>query len=100
MRWRFWRFWSRDEFIEAGERARREHSQWLSQALRSGKKYPRIPVKPVVLGGYSRLLEKPGGQELCTAWWEAAFNRVDLLDQSTDSDGHRYPTDSRHGPTP
>ncbi|MBX3410612.1 MAG: hypothetical protein KF859_12090 [Phycisphaeraceae bacterium] len=99
MRWRFWRFWSRDEFLEAGERARLEHSEWLSRALRSGKNYPRIPVKPVVLGGFDRLMEKPGGPDLCAAWWQAAFNRVDHLDHSTDSDGHTPADDRRHGPT-
>ena len=83
MRWRFWRFWTTSDFLEAGERARQEHAAWLTRAMASGRAYPKIPVKPADAGGFDRLVNKPGGEELAAAWWEAAFNRVDRIEEQT-----------------
>jgi len=83
MSWRFWRFWSRKDLLDAGERARREHEEWLTRAISSGKSYPKIPLKPAATGGYSELMERPGGEQLAAAWWEAAFGRVDRLDEQS-----------------
>ncbi|MCX5690580.1 MAG: hypothetical protein NTV94_12500 [Planctomycetota bacterium] len=81
MRWRFWRFWTTSEFLEAGEKARQEHARWLTRAMASGMAYPKIPVKPADAGGFDRLRDKAGGQELAAAWWEAARNRVERLEE-------------------
>ena len=71
-----WRFWEHED-LDEGERACLVHSQWLSHALETGKAYPRIPVRPVITGGFSRLLTRPGGRELASRWWEVALARVD-----------------------
>lgn len=81
MRWRFWRFWTTSEFLEAGEKARQEHARWLTRAMASGKSFPTIPVRPAREGGFDRLMNKAGGEELAAAWWEAAFNRVDRIEE-------------------
>jgi hypothetical protein len=72
-----WRFWEHGDSMDEGEKACLVHSHWLSQALNSNKSYPRIPVRPVVTGGFSRLLSKPGGPRLAELWWEAALSRID-----------------------
>jgi hypothetical protein len=72
-----WRFWEHDDGMDEGEKACLVHSRWLSQALGSGKPYPRIPVRPVITGGFSRLMTKPGGARLAELWWEAALSRID-----------------------
>ena len=72
-----WRFWEHDDRMEAGQKARLIHSQWLTQALTSHKPYPRIPVRPVITGGFSNLISKPRGQALAQQWWQAALARVD-----------------------
>jgi hypothetical protein len=71
-----WRFWEHEEMDE-GEKARLVHSQWLTEALASGKPYPRIPVRPVVTGGFSRLMSRARGTELAQRWWEIALTRVE-----------------------
>ena len=64
-------------WMDEGQKARLVHSQWLTHALRSGKPYPRIPVRPVITGGFSRLLSRPRGSDLARRWWEIALERVD-----------------------
>ena len=78
--WKFWRFWTRSEFVEAGERARREHARWLTDALSSNRPYPKIPLRAVRDGGFGPLLARSGGEELARSWWGAAFNRVDRIE--------------------
>ena len=72
-----WRFREHDDQFDEGQKACLLHSRWLSQALASGKPYPRIPLRPVITGGFSRLMSRPRGPELARRWWEAALSRVD-----------------------
>jgi len=74
MRWQFWR---REDFEEAGERARRLHSAWLTEALRSGKSVPRIPVRPVDSGGFDRASASTIRRAHHQRWWSLALERVD-----------------------
>lgn len=62
---------------DAGERFRAEHSRFLTLALRSGRKYPRIPTKRVDQGGFSGLMKLSEGEKRASMWWTAAMNRVD-----------------------
>jgi hypothetical protein len=71
-----WRFWEHED-IDEGDKARLVHSQWLTEALASGKPYPRIPVRPVITGGFSRLMSSRHGPNLAERWWELALERVD-----------------------
>ena len=71
-----WRFWEHEPSDE-GEKACQLHSQWLTRALSGDCPYPRIPVRPVVTGGFSRLISRPHGQDLAGRWWEVALARVD-----------------------
>lgn len=63
--------------LDAGARFRAEHSRFLTLALRSGRKYPRIPTKRVDQGGYSGLLKLSEGEKRAAMWWSTAMNRVD-----------------------
>ena len=72
-----WRFWKNADDMDEGARARRLHSLWLTAAIESGREYPRIPTRPVVTGGFSRLLARRNGQTLAEQWWDAALARVD-----------------------
>ncbi len=89
MKWRFWRFWSKREFMEAGELARLVHSRWLSDALVSKKPYPRIPIKAVDEGGFAPLMSRPNGQARADLWWQRAFDKIDELDGRVPSDKER-----------
>lgn len=71
-----WRFWEHEEMDE-GQKARIAHSRWLTEALASGKAYPRIPVRPVITGGFSRLMNSRNGPRLAQRWWEIALGRVE-----------------------
>lgn len=72
-----WTFWGARDRVEAGELARREHARWLTAALRSGRAFPRIPVRRVDHGGYSFLARRAGGVERAQRWWRLALERVD-----------------------
>lgn len=63
--------------LDAGARFRAEHSRFLTLALLSGRKYPRIPTKRVDQGGYSGLLRLSEGEKRAAMWWAAAMTRVD-----------------------
>ncbi|HYE63679.1 MAG TPA: hypothetical protein VD997_16935 [Phycisphaerales bacterium] len=71
-----WRFWKHRGSMDEGARARLEHSIWLTDAIESGREYPRIPTRPVVTGGFSRLLVRRNGPDLARRWWDAALSRV------------------------
>lgn len=64
--------------LDAGERFRAEHSAWLTLAMMSGRRYPRIPAKKVELGGYDRLLERQSGRRHAARWWQLALARIGL----------------------
>ncbi len=61
---------------DPGARARREHSEWLTWALKSGKRFPRIPIRAVQAGGWDWLTATPHGRGLTDRWWKAALRRV------------------------
>ncbi|GJQ29065.1 MAG: hypothetical protein HBSAPP03_09490 [Phycisphaerae bacterium] len=69
--------WTHKRVESASELFRRQHSLWLTRALRGGREYPRIPVRAVTAGGWSRLMARPGGPALAERWWSHAFDRVD-----------------------
>ncbi|QOI99660.1 MAG: hypothetical protein HRU70_03880 [Phycisphaeraceae bacterium] len=61
---------------DPGAKARREHSEWLTWALSSGNRFPRIPLRAVDRGGFDRLMATPHGKSLAVRWWGAALRRV------------------------
>lgn len=66
-----------DEYPEdPGAKARREHSEWLTWALRSGKNFPRIPLRASSSGGWDWLTATPHGRGLAGRWWKAALRRI------------------------
>lgn len=72
-----WRWFSRRDPRFASKRFRQEHSRWLTNAMLSGRAYPRIPTRLVSKGGFSGMMSRPGGSETAQRWWDAAFERVD-----------------------
>jgi hypothetical protein len=73
----FWRLFGRDDIPSLGETYRLVHEAWLTRALSSGRAYPRIPLRKVEDGGFSNLMNRPGGRALAEMWWTAALDRVD-----------------------
>jgi hypothetical protein len=72
-----WRWFNRRDTRLAGERFRAEHSRWLTHAMLSGKRYPRIPTRKVSQGGFDAMMSRPDGPHTAERWWIAAFQRVD-----------------------
>jgi hypothetical protein len=68
--------------LSAGELFRRQHSLWLTRAMRSGREYPRIPIRAVDAGGWTRLMSRPGGPALAERWWARALDRVDDIESA------------------
>lgn len=56
---------------------RNAHSAWLTEAVASNRPYPRIPIRRVDDGGFSRLMARANGEEVAARWWEVALERVD-----------------------
>ncbi len=65
----------RKRLLDAGERARREHSNFLTQALctRLGAGAPRIPTRRVDRGGFDRLMADSRGRQAADRWWAGTF---------------------------
>lgn len=84
-----WRFFRKDELLTAGEVARRVHSVWLTDAMRSTRSYPRIPLKPVAAGGFSELMSSSDGPRVARDWWDSALQSVDDLSDGSLDGGHR-----------
>jgi hypothetical protein len=72
-----WRIWKNLGHMDDGAKARLTHSLWLTKALDSNREYPRIPTRPVITGGFARLLSRPNGHALAQRWWETALEKVD-----------------------
>jgi len=72
-----WNGFQRKKIIDAGAKFRAEHSRFLTLALLSGKKYPKIPSKRVDLGGYSGLMKLTEGEKRASLWWAKAIEQVD-----------------------
>ena len=76
----FGMFWKRlftRGFMTAAEKATQEHSAWLTEALRSGRSLPRIPVKRADEGGFDALRARPSGEKHAERWWRLALEKVD-----------------------
>jgi hypothetical protein len=68
--------------LSASARMIREHSAWLTRMLRDGSARvgripPRIPVRRVSEGGFSRLTSTPTGRSRAERWWERTLERLD-----------------------
>ena len=62
----------------AGERARRVHGQWLTQAIMSGGVHaPRIPTRKVSEGGFEDVRTSADGRAWADSWWSGAFRKTD-----------------------
>lgn len=72
-----WSWLRRKRVLDAGERARRLHSAWLTAALASSRHYPQIPRRPVATGGFDALRARPHGPTRSERWWTLALERVD-----------------------
>jgi hypothetical protein len=72
-----WGLFTRGRACSTGEAMRRLHSRWLTRAFSSGREYPRIPIRTVAAGGFTRLMGRPGGPALAERWWSRALDRVD-----------------------
>ena len=55
----------------------RLHSFWLSDAIESGRWYPRIPTRRVGAGGFRSLMTQPKGPRVAERWWRAALAHAD-----------------------
>lgn len=73
----FWRGFGFGDALSPSQLMRRVHELWLDRALRSGKRYPRIPLRRVDRGGYDPLRTRPGGRDRAERWWTLALERVD-----------------------
>ena len=76
-----WNGFRRKKVLDAGARFRAEHSRFLTLALLSGRRYPRIPSKRVDQGGYTGLMKLDEGEKRAAMWWAAAFMRLDDKDK-------------------
>ncbi len=56
--------------------ARRQHSDWLTWAMKSGNTFPRIPLREVSEGGFYPMLDRTHGRRRADRWWELALKRV------------------------
>lgn len=64
--------------ISAGERARREHSAWLTRAMSDPRaRLPRIPTRPVEEGGFAPVVATRAGRAWAESWWGGAFERME-----------------------
>lgn len=68
---KLWREW-----FDPGRAAREYHSAWLTWALSSGKRLPRIPTRRVSQGGFERMMSRPEGRARAERWWAGALERV------------------------
>lgn len=71
----FWRFFNDDE--SRGALFRRMHERWLTRALKSPSKYPRIPIRRVDEGGFDHVRSQPQARARADQWWGLALERVD-----------------------
>ncbi len=59
------------------ERARREHSHWLTCAMADPARYwRRIPIRRVDQGGFDRLVATPAGRRWSDGWWSRTIEQV------------------------
>ena len=65
--------------LDAGRRMIREHSAWLTRMLgrRRTRGIPRIPVRKVSEGGFSKLMSTPNGRFRAERWWERTLQSLE-----------------------
>jgi hypothetical protein len=73
----FWNPFRRQVVRDAGERFRAEHSRFLTLAMLSNRRYPRIPAKRADRGGFDAMRQRQNGEKRAEQWWGALFDRVD-----------------------
>ncbi len=73
----FWRGLFGGTLLDKAALFRRVHEAWLDRALRSGRVYPRIPLRRADWGGFDALRRRPGGRERAEKWWSVALTKVD-----------------------
>lgn len=65
----------RNRLETLAERARREHSHWLTCAMADpGRYWRRIPIRRVDRGGFSALTGDPAGRAWTERWWRKAID--------------------------
>lgn len=62
--------------IDARRRAIAETNAFLTWAMRSNQKLPRIPRRRVELGGFNEMLKRPMAGKIISHWWSKALDRV------------------------
>jgi len=62
---------------DTGALFRAQHARFLTLAMRSGCRYPRIPTKPVDSGGFSGLMKLSTGEKRAAMWWACAIDLVE-----------------------
>ena len=60
----------------AAKRYRDEHSRWLTRAMASGQRFPRIPTAEVSRGGFSPMMSNPNGRLAAEWWWLTTLEQV------------------------
>ena len=58
-----------------GEEMVREHSRWLTSAVRRGLTMTRIPTRRVDEGGFESLMTTPEGRAFAEDWWAETLGR-------------------------
>jgi hypothetical protein len=76
-----WSFFSSHDSHPAPERFRRQHEAFLDAAIRSGRAFPRIPLRRDDRGGFDPLRARPGGRGRADRWWNLAFARLDSAER-------------------
>jgi hypothetical protein len=75
----FWNVTKRD-LSDLGAAMRRAHARWLSRAVASPARVPRIPTIAVRDGGFDPIVSTPAGRAWAEAWWQQTLVRDDLAD--------------------
>lgn len=67
----------RNRLETLAERARREHSHWLTCAMADpGRYWRRIPIRRVDKGGFAALTADPAGRAWTERWWRKAIDNA------------------------
>ncbi|MCB9845002.1 MAG: hypothetical protein H6811_03310 [Phycisphaeraceae bacterium] len=66
--------------LAKGALFRRQHSIWLTRAIRGGRRYPRIPLERVDRGGFDHLRAHPAGRHAADSWWVIALRAMEAED--------------------
>ena len=81
-----WSGLKRKRLLDASARYRAEHSAFLTFAMRTSRRIPRIPRKRADQGGYSGLLKLETGEKHAVRWWTLAITKLDEIDQNPTDD--------------